>query len=295
MKPRSLRENINLWSMIIVFVLFAVSPFACMIITSFKHSADLYNKDNNPFLYNELPPLPQRDGDDLIRPNPTLEHVILLMEDTPYLVFIRNSLVVGVLVVLVTLALSIPAAYALARLTGRWGERAGILVFLVYLVPPTLLFIPMFRIVVQLGLRNSIWALVLTYPTITVPFCMWLLMGFFKSIPRDLEEAAMVDGYSRFEGFLRVIMPLSMPGIIAVVVFTFTLTLHEFIYALAFVSSSSQRTISVGVPTELIRGDVFFWQSLLAAAVIVALPVGFVYNLFLNNLVQGFTMGAVKG
>jgi multiple sugar transport system permease protein len=200
-----------------------------------------------------------------------------------------------VAVVLITLALSLPAAYALARLTGRWGERAGILIFLVYLIPPTLLFIPMFRIVVQLGLRNSIWALILTYPTITIPFCTWLLMGFFKSIPRELEEAALVDGYNRIEAFIRVIMPLSLPGIIAVIVFTFTLTLHEFIYALAFVSSSSERTISVGVPTELVRGDVFFWQSLLAAAVIVAIPVGIVYNFFLDRLVQGFTMGAVKG
>jgi multiple sugar transport system permease protein len=153
----------------------------------------------------------------------------------------------------------------------------------------------MFRIVVALGLRNSIWSLILTYPTFTVPFCMWLLMGFFKSIPQELEEAALVDGYNRLEAFMKVVMPLSAPGMIAVIVFTFTLTLHEFIYALAFVSSSSQRTISVGVPTELVRGDVFFWQSLLAAAVIVAIPVGLIYNLFLNRLVQGFTMGAVKG
>jgi multiple sugar transport system permease protein len=120
-------------------------------------------------------------------------------------------------------------------------------------------------------------------------------MGFFKSIPRDLEEAAMVDGFSRFMAFIRVVMPLSLSGVIAVVVFTFTLTLHEFIYALAFVSSSSQRTISVGVPIELVRGDVFFWQSLLAAAVIVAIPVGIVYNMFLDRLIEGFTAGAVKG
>lgn len=280
MRPRTVRQNVSLWTVVVIFSLFAASPFACMIITTFKDSADLYRKANNPFIYNI---------------SPTMEHLTLLFADTPYLVFIRNSLFVGVVVVLITLALALPAAYALARLTGRWGERAGILVFLVYLVPPTLLFIPMFRIVVAMGLRNSIWALVLTYPTITIPFCMWLLMGFFKSIPKELEEAAMVDGYNRVDAFLRVIMPLSLPGIIAVVVFTFTLTLHEFIYALAFVSSSSQRTISVGVPTELVRGDVFFWQSLLAAAVIVAIPVGLAYNLFLDRLVQGFTMGAVKG
>ena len=280
MNAKHVRKGLSLWTAIIIFSIFAAAPFLCMIITTFKDSADLYRKASNPFWYN-VPP--------------TTEHLELLFEGTPYTTFIRNSFFVGVLVVIVTLLLALPAAYALARLTGNWGERAGILIFLVYLVPPTLLFIPMFRIIVALGLRNSIWALVLTYPTLTVPFCMWLLMGFFKSIPRELEEAALMDGYNRIEAFIRVIMPLSLPGIIAVIVFTFTLTLHEFIYALAFVSSSSERTISVGVPTELVRGDVFFWQSLLAAAVIVAIPVGLIYNLFLNRLVQGFTMGAVKG
>jgi multiple sugar transport system permease protein len=162
-------------------------------------------------------------------------------------------------------------------------------------VPPTLLFIPLFRMVVAFGLNDSFWALVLVYPTISIPFSTWLLMGFFKSIPRDLEEAAMVDGHSRFMAFVKVVMPLSLSGVIAVVVFTFTLTLHEFIYALAFVSSSAQRTLSVGVPIELIRGDVFFWQSLLAAAVLIAIPVGIVYNFFLDRLVEGFTAGAVKG
>jgi multiple sugar transport system permease protein len=167
--------------------------------------------------------------------------------------------------------------------------------FLVYLVPPTLLFIPLFRMVVLLGLNNTIWSLVLVYPTISIPFSTWLLMGFFKSIPRDLEEAAMVDGFSRFKAFLKVVMPLSLSGVIAVIVFTFTLTLHEFVYAMTFISASDARTISVGVPTELVRGDVFFWQSLLAAAVIVAIPVGIAYNFILDRLVAGFTMGAVKG
>lgn len=274
------KRRVGLWAAISVFVVFAASPFLCMIVMAFKDSADLYKKANNPFVYN-LPP--------------TLEHLQLLFNDTPYLGFIRNSLIVGVAVVIVTLILAVPAAYALARLTGRWGERAGILIFLVYLVPPTLLYIPLFRIVVALGLRNNLLSLIIIYPTITVPFCTWLLMGFFKAIPRELEEAALVDGQHRIGAFVRVIMPLSLPGVISVIVFTFTLTLHEFIYAMTFISSSEQRTISVGIPTELVRGDVFFWQSLLAAAVIVAIPVGLVYNLFLNRLVQGFTMGAVKG
>ncbi len=246
----------------------------------FKANTDLYKSANNPFIFNDPP---------------TLDHLDLLFNQTNFFVFLRNSIFIGTLVVIITLLISIPAAYSLARLTGKWGERGGIGIFLIYLVPPTLLFIPLSRVVVFLDLNNSLWSMILVYPTFTIPFSTWLLMGFFKSIPRDLEEAARVDGYSRVQAFLKVIMPLSISGIVAVVAFTFTLTLHEFVYALAFVTSSAQRTISVGVPTELIRGDVFFWQSLVAAAAIVAIPIGFIYNIFLDRLVAGFTMGAVKG
>lgn len=263
-----------------LFCFFSASPFIIMIINTFKQDADLYRPKNNPFIYN-IPP--------------TLEHLELLFQRTNYPLFLKNSLLVGVTVVIITLAISIPAAYSLARLTGRWGERSGILLFLVYLVPPTLLFIPLFRVVTRLGLVNSVWSLVVVYPTISIPFSIWLLMGFFKSIPLELEEAAMVDGYSRLTAFLKVVLPLTGPGIIAVVVVTFTLTLHEFIYALTFISDSTQRTISVGVPNELVLGDVFFWQGLLAAAVIVAVPVSVAYNFFLDRVVTGFTMGAVKG
>jgi multiple sugar transport system permease protein len=269
-----------LYLVIALFCFFAAGPFLIMLINTFKQDADLYRPQNNPFIYN-LPP--------------TLDNLRLLFERTNYLTFVRNSLIVGTLVVIITLVIAVPAAYSLARLTGRWGERAGIAIFLVYLVPPTLLFIPLFRVVVAFGLNNTIWSMVLVYPTISIPFSTWLLMGFFKSIPRDLEEAAMVDGYSRLMAFIKVVMPLSLSGVIAVTVFTFTLTLHEFVYAMTFISSSDSRPISVGVPVELVRGDVFFWQSLLAAAVIVAIPVGIVYNMFLDRLVAGFTMGAVKG
>ena len=262
------------------FCFFSAAPFVWMLITMFKQDKDLYQTANNPFLFNDPP---------------TLDHINFLFESTNYAGFLRNSLVVGILVVVITLVIAIPAAYSLARLTGRWGARAGIGIFLVYLIPPTLLFIPLSRVVVSLGLNNTLWALVVVYPTISIPFATWLLMGFFKSIPQDLVEAAMVDGYSRMVSFIKVVLPLSRSGIIAVTVFTFTLTLHEFIYALAFVSSSAQRTISVGVPTELIRGDVFYWQSLMAAAALVALPVGIAYNFFLDRLIAGFTLGAVKG
>ncbi len=277
---RTLIRQFFIYLAVAIFSLFSAAPFIFMVINTFKQDIDLYRPQNNPFLYNAPP---------------TLENLRLLFLETNYVVFLRNSLVVGVIVVLITLIISIPAAYSLARLTGQWGERAGILIFLVYLVPPSLLFLPLFRIVTGLNLNNTIWSLVLVYPTISIPFSTWLLMGFFKSIPVDLEEAAMVDGFSRLMAFMQVILPLSLSGIIAVTVFTFTLTLHEFVYAMTFISTSSQRTVSVGVPIELIRGDVFFWQSLLAAAVIVAIPVGFVYNIFLDRLVAGFTMGAVKG
>ncbi len=264
---------------VLIFCFFAAAPFLIMFLHSFKTDGDLYRRPQ-PFIY---------------RQDPTFEHLESLFTNTAYLDFIRNSVLVGVAVVIITLILALPAAYALARLTGRWGERAGILMFLVYLVPPTLLFIPMFRIVVMLGLKDSPLALIVVYPSFTVPFSMWLLQGFFKAVPPELEEAALVDGYNRVEAFLRVVLPLSLPGIISTVVFTFTLTLHEFIYALVFITNTSRRTLSVGVPTELILGDVYFWQPLLAAALIIAIPVGFAYNLFLDSLVQGFTMGAVKG
>lgn len=279
---RALRptKRLFIYVPVALFCFFSASPFLIMIINTFKQDADIYRPKNNPFLYNSPP---------------TLEHLQLLFERTNYALFLRNSLFVGSLVVVITLLVAVPAAYSLARLTGRWGEQSGILLFLIYLVPPTLLFIPLFRVVTRLGLVDSVWSLVVVYPTISIPFSTWLLMGFFKSIPRDLEEAAMVDGYSRLTAFLKVVLPLSLSGVIAVVVFTFTLTLHEFIYALSFISDSTQRTISVGVPNELVLGDVFYWQSLLAAAVIVAIPVSIAYNFFLDRLVSGFTMGAVKG
>lgn len=275
-------KRLGVYIVVGLFCLFSAAPFLIMLINTFKQDADLYRPANNPFTYH--PDFP-----------PTLDNLRLLFEDTNYLVFIKNSAVVGAIVVIITLLIALPAAYSLARLTGRWGEQAGIGIFLVYLVPPSLLFLPLFRMVTALNLNDTLWSLVLVYPTISIPFSTWLLMGFFKSIPRDLEEAAMVDGYSRFSSFFRVVLPLSLSGIIAVIVFTFTLTLHEFVYAMTFISASAQRTISVGVPIELVRGDVFFWQSLLAAAVIVAIPVGIVYNIFLDRLVAGFTMGAVKG
>ena len=272
--------RISLYVLAIGAALLAAGPFIWSTITSFKASPDLYTKANNPFIYNEPP---------------TLEHWELLLFDTKFLTFAWNTLWVGVLVVAITLIVGLPAAYALARLDMKWSSPLGIAIFFVYLIPPTLLFIPMTRVVGFFNLLNDTWSLVLIYPTITIPVSVWLLIGFLKGIPRDIEEQAMVDGYSRLGAFVRTVIPLAFPGIVAVIVFAFTLSAHEFIYALAFVSSTAEKTISIGVPTELIRGDVFFWQSLQAAAVFVAVPIAFVFNLLLERFIAGFTMGAVKG
>jgi multiple sugar transport system permease protein len=271
------RVGLYLAALVAAFV--AAAPFLWGSITAFKQDADLYNPQNNPFAFN-LPP--------------TGEHVGFLFNQTDFLTFAWNTTWVALLVVGITLLLGLPAAYSLARLKMPWAGPLGIAIFFVYLVPPTLLFISLSRVVVWLGLQDSTWSLVVVYPTITIPVSVWLLIGFIKGIPRDIEEQAMIDGYSRVGAFVRTVVPLAFPGIVAVVVFAFTLTAHEFIYALAFVAPSAEKTISVGVPTELIRGDVFFWQSLQAAAVVTAIPIAFVFNLLLERFIAGFTMGAVK-
>jgi multiple sugar transport system permease protein len=269
-----------LYTVATAFSLFAALPFAWMVFTIFKQNTDLYAAKNNPFKFNDPP---------------TLSNLRLLFNDTNYKTFLYNTLFVAFFVVIITLIVTVPAAYSLTRLSGRWGENLGIMIFLVYLIPPTLLFIPMTRIVAELGLKNSKWAMVVVYPSFTIPFCTWLLMGFFKSIPWDIEEQAMIDGYSRIGAIWRAVLPMSVPGLLTVVVFSIALTMHEFVYALAFVTSSSEKTVSIGVTTELIRGDVFFWQALMAAAAIVAIPVALLYTFFLDRFIAGFTLGAVKG
>ena len=272
--------RVGLYALVSGFTFFAAFPFLWGLITMFKQDPDLYRRDNNPFLFNEPP---------------TLRHVDLLLNGTPFGTFVTNTVVVGLAVVAITLLVSLPAAYSLARIALRWGGRLAIAIFLVYLIPPSLLFLSLSRLVSTLGLQDSRWALVVLYPTITIPVSVWLLLGFFKSIPRDIEEQAMVDGCSRLGAFGRTVLPLAFPGVVAVVVFTATLAASEFIYALAFVSQTAEKTISVGVPTELVRGDVFFWQALQAATLFVAVPIALVFNLFLRRFIAGFTMGAVKG
>src|SRR6266571_1548037 len=278
---RRVSGRVGLWVLIVLFGLFCAFPFLFATITMFKQNTDVYTRPNG----NQL----------IFTKAPTLSNLTLLFHHTQYGTFVVNNVVIGVCVVAITLALSLPAAYSLARAAGWWAEKVGIGVFVVYLVPPTLLFLPLSQLVTRFGLQDSIWSLVVVYPSFTVPLSTWLLMGFFKSIPREIEEQAQVDGYSRLGAVVRAVLPLALPGIFTVVVFTFTLTMQDFIYALSFVSSSSNMTVSVGVPTNLIRGDVFYWQALMASAIVVAVPVALLYNLFLDKFIQGFTMGAVKG
>lgn len=265
---------------LILFALFATLPFLWMLITTFKRDSDLYNRAYNPFLINE---------------SPTLEHLRYLFGETMFLRWLANTALVGVLVVAITLALAIPAGYSLVRLGGRWGERMGIGIFLTYLVAPTILFIPMSRVVASLGLMDSLWALVVVFPSFTVPFAIWLLMGFFKAIPKDLEEAAMIDGYSRLGAFIKMVIPISTSGILTVVIFSFTLVVQEYIYTITFLTTASTYTVSVGLPTFLVHGDVYNWGGLMAGCLIASLPVAIIYNFFVDRFIGGFTMGAVKG
>ncbi len=270
-------------SVILAFTAFAIFPFYWMLITAFKQNSDLYvgasNTAHNPFIFNQAP---------------TLIHLRILFQNTLFPTWLFNTLWVGAIVVIITLVLAVPAAYSLARLTGRWGEYLSIGIFLTYLVPSTLLFIPFSRLVALLGLQNQLGALVLIYPTFTVPFCTWLLMGFFKTLPKEVEESAMVDGCSRFGAIARVVLPLAMPGLLTVVIFALTLTIQEFVYSLTFISSVERMTVSVGVPVALVRGDVYYWGSLMAACLITSVPLAVIYNFFLDRFIAGFTVGAIK-
>lgn len=272
--------RVGLYLAAITAAFLCAAPFLWGLVSAFKQNQDLYRPENNPFLFN--------------RPA-TSDHVTYLFTDTSFRTYAWNTLWVGLLVVAITLALGLPAAYALARLDRPWAGWFGVMIFLVYLVPPSLLFLSLGRIVAGLGLQDSTWSLVVIYPTITIPVSIWLLIGFLKAVPRDIEEQAMVDGYSRLGAFWRAVVPLAFPGVVAVVVFAFTLTASEYVYAVAFVSPKAEKVISTGVPSELFRGDIYFWQSIEAATLLVAVPIALVFNLFLDRFIAGFTQGAVKG
>jgi multiple sugar transport system permease protein len=280
MPLRRRKDSIVTWLVLGPWAILLAFPFYWMLWTALKTEQDLYNVENNPFGFSSG--------------SPTLDNVTFLFEETQYLRWLGNTVLVGLVVVAITLVISAPAGYALARLSGRWGQSLGVGIFLVYLVPPTLLFLPLSRVIAELGLQDRLASLMLVYPSFTIPFATWLLMGFFKSIPRELEEAALVDGASRLRALRRIVLPVSLPGILTVIIFSFSLCVNEFVYALAFITASDSKTISTGIYTELIRGDVFFWGALMAATLIPAIPLALLYNMFLERFIAGFTGGAFR-
>jgi multiple sugar transport system permease protein len=260
-----------------IFVFVLLFPFYWMVITSVKPNNELLSRDGNPFW--------------VIKP--TLEHFHKLVFKTAYPEWLWNTVFISVISTVVSLACAVLAAYAIERLRFKGSRQMGLGIFLAYLVPPSILFIPLATIVFKLGLFDTRWALILTYPTFLIPFCTWLLMGYFRSIPFELEECALIDGATRFEILWKIILPLSVPGLISAGIFAFTLSWNEFIYALTFISSSEVKTVPVGVVTELVEGDVYHWGSLMAGALFGSLPVAVLYSFFVDHYVSGMT-GAVK-
>jgi multiple sugar transport system permease protein len=278
-KRRPLRTKILLHLGLLPFLIFALFPFYHMALTSLKTDGELYDRQAVPLL---------------IRKGPTLEHYQKLIWETGFLTWTKNSLLVTFFATTGSVVIGTVAAYALARLKFFGVGPFGTGIFVTYLVPTSLLFLPLAQVVHWLGLADSKWALVVTYPTFLVPFCTWLLMGYFRTVPKEVEECAMVDGATRVQALLRIVLPIAIPGLVCAVLFAFTLSWNEFIYALTFTSSSEEITASVGVTSELIRGDIYFWGGLMAGAVLGSVPIVLLYVFFLDYYVSGLTAGAVK-
>jgi len=271
------RRVVTLYMPLGIFVFVLLFPFYWMATTALKPNAELLSHEGNPFWVAA----------------PTLEHFRHLIFETPYPDWMLNTVIVSVAATFTSLAASVFAAYAIERLRFHGSRHVGLAIFLAYLVPPSILFIPLAAIVFKLGLFDTRWALILTYPTFLIPFCTWLLMGYFRTIPYELEECALIDGATRWQILTRIILPLAVPGLISAGIFAFTLSWNEFIYALTFVSSSEVKTVPVGVVTELVEGDVYHWGALMAGALLGSLPVAILYSFFVEYYVSGMT-GAVK-
>jgi multiple sugar transport system permease protein len=272
-----MRNFVTLYLPLGIFVFVLLFPFYWMGTTAFKPNAELLSREGNPFWVS----------------NPTLAHFKHLLFNTPYPEWMWNTVIITTVATFTSLACSVFAAYAIERLRFHGSKQVGLAIFLAYLVPPSILFIPLAAIVFKLGLFDTRWALILTYPTFLIPFCTWLLMGYFRSIPYELEECALIDGATRWQILVKIILPLAVPGLISAGIFAFTLSWNEFIYALTFVSSSEVKTVPVGVITELVEGDVYHWGALMAGALLGSLPVAVLYSFFVEYYVSGMT-GAVK-
>jgi multiple sugar transport system permease protein len=272
------RRLVTLYLPLAIFVFVLLFPFYWMTITALKPDNQLTDYDHySPFWVVQ----------------PTLDHIRYLLFETSYLPWMWNTIVISVAATFLSIFAAVLAAYAIERLRFAGSRQVGLGIFLAYLVPPSILFIPLAFMVFKLGLYDSKWALILTYPTFLIPFCTWLLMGYFRSIPYELEECALIDGASRLQILVKIILPLSVPGLISAGIFAFTLSWNEFIYALTFIQSSENKTVPVGVLTELVRSDVYEWGALMAGALFGSLPVVILYSFFVDYYVSSMT-GAVK-
>jgi multiple sugar transport system permease protein len=272
------RRLVTLYTPLAAFMIVLLFPFYWMAVTTFKPNEELYNyKEHSPFLIK----------------SPTLANVNKLLFQTNYPDWLLNTMTVAVVATCLSIVASVLAAYAIQRLRFRGAQTIGLMIFLAYLVPPSILFIPLATMVYGMGLYDSNWALILTYPTFLIPFCTWLMMGYFKSIPYELEECALIDGASRLQILWQITLPLAVPGLISAGIFAFTLSWNEFIYALAFITSSENKTVPVGVLTQLVEGDVYHWGALMAGALFGSLPVAILYSFFVEYYVSSLT-GAVK-
>src|SRR5947209_2334716 len=272
-----MRKAMTTYLPLVTFVFVLLFPFYWMVITAFKPNDELLSRSGNPFWVH----------------HPTFDHIHKLLFETSYPQWMWNTLLVSVVSTFASLAAAVFAAYAIERLRFSGAKHVGLAIFLAYLVPPSILFIPLASVVFQLGLFDTRLALILTYPTFLIPFCTWLLMGYFRTIPHELEECALIDGATRWQILTRIVLPLAVPGLISAGIFAFTLSWNEFIYALTFVSSSEIKTLPVGVVTELVQGDVYQWGPLMAGALLGSLPVAFIYSFFVEYYVSGLT-GSVK-
>lgn len=269
----------DLYLPLIPFFIFALFPFYFMVITSFKKDAELYDLESAPFL---------------IKQGFTLEHYKLLFYDTPFLIWFKNSAIVSIMTTAIALIIALLAAYSLARMKFRGVEFFGVAVFVTYLVPPSLMFLPMNQVIGKLGLLDSIWSLIVVYPTFLIPFLTWLMMGYFRTIPKEIEECAMIDGCTRLQTFIRIVIPVAKPAIITSALFAFTMGWHEYLYALTFLSQTTAKVVTVGVTADLIRGDIFYWGALMAGAVVGAIPIVLIYMFLMEYYVSGLTAGAIK-
>ena len=279
MIARRVDRTLTLYVPLGLMLFFLLSPFYWMLVTSLKPDAELYSPNGNPLLVFA----------------PSLEHYLHLLLTTEFPTWTRNTMVIAILATGISLLFGVPAGYALARLRFRGAGFLGLAIFATYLVPTSLLFIPMLQVVKTLHLQDNFWSLILIYPTFLMPFCTWLMAGYFKTIPSELEECARIDGANRFAAMWRIAFPLATPGILSAGIFSFTLSWNEFIYALTFVTASSSRTIPVGVLTQLTRADFYFWGPLMAGALLGSVPVALIYSFFVEHYAAGLTAGAVKG